>query len=56
MIVQELMPHGSLSDYLKKNKAIINPNVDFEIWQLQIARGMMNKFDVNKLFKMINFN
>lgn len=40
LMVQELMPLGSLLDYIYENQRIINPNYEFKIWAAQIACGM----------------
>lgn len=39
MIVQELVPHGALSEYLVDNREKINPNLELRIWASQIACG-----------------
>lgn len=45
MIVQELLPHGALSEYLVENQANINPHLELKIWASQIACGIMNQID-----------
>ncbi|KAL3289653.1 hypothetical protein HHI36_023062 [Cryptolaemus montrouzieri] len=40
LMVQELMPLGSLLHYLYEYRERINPNYEFKIWAAQIACGM----------------
>lgn len=40
MMVQELVPLGSMYDYLCEHGATINPNSELKIWASQIACGM----------------
>lgn len=39
-IIQELVPLGSILQYIEKNMDQINPNFEFKIWAAQIACGM----------------
>lgn len=39
MIVQELVSHGSLLDYLQQHHDKIKPNFELKIWASQIACG-----------------
>ncbi|CAG9855427.1 unnamed protein product [Phyllotreta striolata] len=40
LMVQELVPLGSILQYIEVNKDKINPNYEFKIWAAQIACGM----------------
>ncbi|KAJ8970015.1 hypothetical protein NQ314_001444 [Rhamnusium bicolor] len=40
LMVQELVPLGSILQYIDVNKDRINPNYEFKIWAAQIACGM----------------
>ncbi|XP_057672099.1 tyrosine-protein kinase Shark [Diorhabda carinulata] len=40
LMVQELVPLGSILQYVDVNKDKINPNFEFKIWAAQIACGM----------------
>ncbi|XP_018576100.1 tyrosine-protein kinase shark isoform X2 [Anoplophora glabripennis] len=40
LMIQELVPQGSILQYIEINKDRINPNYEFKIWAGQIACGM----------------
>lgn len=42
LMVQELVPLGSMLTYIIKKQASINPNYEFKIWAAQIACGELN--------------
>lgn len=46
MIIQELVPLGSLLSYLIENADKIKPNVELKIWASQIASGKYWRNDI----------